>query len=234
MDTKELWRSQAEKLSNSFRVLTFDLRGHGESDKPEIEYSISLLAEDLFQLLNRLSIKGTAIIGHSMGGMIAQEFCLKHQDEMSTLILCSTASSGVETVTSGFDIPTLVDEIKTKGFDKMISESASSWFTASIPSSLVDFTLRENLKTSPYAAVSCLKAMLDWDARQKIQNIKILTLIVVGEEDAIIPPSLSRKLHEKIPKSELVTIKNCGHMVYLENPNELNKIIKNFSNSTLR
>ncbi len=227
MDTKKLWQSQAEKLASN-SVLTFDLRGHGESDKPETDYSIPLFADDLFHLLNHLSIKKIILLGHSMGGMIAQQFYLEHPDKVNALILCSTASSGRELVESGLDIPAFINEIKLKGFRQAIIESASSMLNPSASISLIDLMLKENLKTSPHAAVSSLKAMLDWDSQQEIHDIKVPTLLVVGEEDTITPPTLTRKLNERIPSSKLVTIKKCGHMLFLEKPSELNNTIQNF------
>lgn len=84
------WLYQVPELSKHYRVIVYDVRGHGKTDKPKQEYSIELFSEDLSELMNKLEIDKAHIIGHSLGGMIAQQFALNFPNRILSLVLTST------------------------------------------------------------------------------------------------------------------------------------------------
>jgi pimeloyl-ACP methyl ester carboxylesterase len=89
-----LWAKQIPELSKYFSVIAFDNRGVGRSDKPDIEYTISLLASDAYELLRALNVERAHILGISLGGFIAQQLALDHPEIVNKLILCSTSFGG--------------------------------------------------------------------------------------------------------------------------------------------
>ena len=84
------WLYQVPELSKHYRVIVYDVRGHGKTDKPKQQYSIELFSEDLSELMNKLEIDEAHIIGHSLGGMIAQQFALNFPNRILSLVLTST------------------------------------------------------------------------------------------------------------------------------------------------
>ena len=92
-DRKEHWRAQYDALSEHFKVIRFDNRGAGKSDRPDVVYSMEVLANDINGLLDYLDIKKTHIAGHSLGGMIVQNFVLKYPKRVNKIILINTIAS---------------------------------------------------------------------------------------------------------------------------------------------
>jgi len=95
-----IWKKQVEELSKTNKVITYDMRGFGESSLPEGEYNH---ADDLHKLLKELGIERSKIVGHSLGGQVAIEYALKYPDEVNSLVLISTALSGVRGDTSEWE-----------------------------------------------------------------------------------------------------------------------------------
>ena len=87
-----MWNPQLDSLESKFKVLRFDTRGHGDSDAPEGQYTLELLAADAVALLDALGIDAVHFVGLSMGGMIGQNLALDHGDRLKSLALCDTAA----------------------------------------------------------------------------------------------------------------------------------------------
>ena len=90
ISSSEFWRNQVKKLKDKRRIIILDLRGHGQSDKPREEYSIKKFSEDLDSFMDKLGFAKAILVGHSMGGMIALQFTLDHQEKVEKLILIDT------------------------------------------------------------------------------------------------------------------------------------------------
>lgn len=92
MDDSSVWKSQIEFFAKKHKVVVYDQRGHGKSDKPRKDYSIQTLSNDLFTLVQHLNFEKVTIVGHSMGGMTAQVFALDHPENVSKLVLVGTTA----------------------------------------------------------------------------------------------------------------------------------------------
>ncbi|MFQ5788691.1 MAG: alpha/beta fold hydrolase, partial [Thermodesulfobacteriota bacterium] len=223
MDTNA-WLLQVPTLSKRHKVIRYDCRGQGQSDKPEIEYSQEMHADDLINLMDKLDIQKAHLVGLSNGGMIAQHFAIKYPDRIGALALVDTCSY----------IDTLLDTIVRVWIKATEIGGSELRYDASIP-----FIFSENFIKKNQAKISAMKqhsieinppkavknlanACLKHNITDRLSEIKAPTLIIVGEEDIFVPQKYSKLLNEKIIGSKLVIMKGCGHVPTLENPEEFN------------
>ena len=193
---------QVEELSKYFKVIVFDHRDVGETDKPDVEYSIEMFADDLADLLSKLEIRKAHILGVSMGGFIAQEFAIKYPCMVDKLILCSTSFGGPNSI----PIPQETLNIMLKGGGKYtsIDEIKEAIGVALDKNSLQDDVLEKIMKEKmenpqpKYAYQRQLMAGASFNAENRLDKIKSETLILAGRGDRVVPAENTSLLKEKI------------------------------------
>ena len=225
------WYEQQTVLSNRFCTMALDARGYGKSDDPIEMLKFSDFADDLYALLNHLDVKLAHLVGLSMGGMIALDFCGRYPQRVATLTLADS-SQGLGTA----------DEATRQDFLKRRLDPLESGLTpADLAPKMIDILVgskasekvRQRLldslsvvRTGPY--IQALKATVTTDFRSILPNIDVPTLIIVGDEDKVLPTSESRLLADAIPGAELVTIEHAGHLSNIESPDRFNAILGEF------
>ncbi|MFQ5999697.1 MAG: alpha/beta fold hydrolase [Candidatus Bathyarchaeia archaeon] len=222
----KLWKEQVPVFSKNYTVIMVDHRGHGESDKPRTGYSIQVFADDLHRVLDKLGISKTFIVGHSMGGMIAQKFYLSYPDKVRALILADTTSHGTGGTISFEEAGVLV---QTLGFQSAVEQFfAETFFAEGTSEEIINWAKSEVLKTPQYVVEEGAKAMSQFDTTDRLSEIEVPTLIIHGDQDLAISVEKAKTLHEKIPNSKLKIIRGSGHFILLEKPDEFNKIVLEF------
>lgn len=229
MDTNA-WLLQVPTFSKRHKVIRYDCRGQGQSDKPEIEYSQEMHADDLINLMDKLDIHKAHLVGLSNGGMIAQHFAIKYPDRIGALALVDTCSY----------IDTLLDTIVRVWIKATEIGGSELRYDATIPFIFSENFIKKNQANisamkqhsieinPPKAVINLANACLKHNITDRLSEIKAPTLIIVGEEDILIPPKYSKLLNEKIFGSKLVIMKKCGHVTTLEKPEEFNNIVLEF------
>ena len=228
---RRMWEAQVESLSSEFRVITPDLRGHGESQIVTGPYTMELLADDLNGLLDALNLQQVALGGFSMGGYAVFSFYRKYAERVESLMLLDTrpqpdsddAKKGRE------DMAQLAErEGAAPIAERLISRLLSSG-TVSNRQDVVD-KVNRMITECPVAGIAGdLRGMaLRSDSSDLLPAINVPTLIVVGDQDAITPPAESQMMASIIPDATLVEISGAGHLSNLENPAEFNKAIADF------
>jgi 3-oxoadipate enol-lactonase len=226
------WRLQVKYFSaRGFRVIVYDARGQGGSDKPDRpqDYAIARHASDLFGLLDRLGIDRAHLLGLSHGGMIAQWAAIEAPERVSALVLADTCAH----------VGPLLKQIFTGWVRALESGGGALFFDVALPWILSERFIESNLplietlrgqsKNLPVPALTRLiRANRDLDLRDRVGGIKSGTLVVCGEHDLLTPPSCSRLLHEKIRGSELVLLPDSGHVPPLEVPDAFNRTVWDF------
>lgn len=224
------WYLQVPSFSERYKVLRYDCRGQGQSDKPDMDYSQEMHADDLNNLMYRLDIKNSHIIGISNGGMVAQHLAVKYPERVGSLVLVDTCSY-VDTLL-GMVINAWIKSTEAGGSELRCDVALPSLFAEDFIKKNLEkiMAMREfNIKNNPAKPIINLaKASLRHNINDRISEVKAPTLIIVGEEDILIPPKYSRILHEKIKGSKLVILKNCGHVPPIEKPEEFNEIVLAF------
>ncbi|MFQ5934222.1 MAG: alpha/beta fold hydrolase, partial [Dehalococcoidia bacterium] len=191
-------------------------------------YTPTLLAQDLHHLLAKLNIDKVYLLGHSMGGVIAQRFALDYPDPVEALILVATSSEVGPKATAGWeDRIRLVEE---KGMEGMVTFGQRVYTPefAAAHSDVVEERTKRLLANDPKAYVKATRAISKYNYTGELARIKCPTLILQGEEDVLTPPGGSVIMHRNIPGSELKMYKGCGHMVPSEKEGEFVSDILNF------
>jgi len=209
------WEWAIPVFSPEFRMVLFDTRGAGQSDKPDIPYTMEMMADDVAGLLDAIGTDGAHIIGVSMGGMIAQHFALRYSNRVRSLILGCTSCGGPHTTMNSAEVVRLWDmyRLQKLTLEEMIMESLRLAFTQEF--------LDENLARiqqgttgmmeRPPNMMRYIEAMTDHDTYESLPEIKAPTLVIAGDADRLIPAENSRLLSSRIPGAELVIFKNTGH-----------------------
>lgn len=226
----EGWYNQVPEFSKKYTVLTYDCRGQGSSDKPDSNYSQKTHADDLYKLLNNTGFDNTSIIGLSNGGMIALHLALKYPKLLDTLVLvdtCSHIDRQLELI-----IDSWIKASRIGGNQLRFDVSLPLIFSDNFLQNNMDLikTIRESsIKiNSPKALINLALASKVHDIRTELSSINVPTLIVVGDEDILIPIKYSIYLHDNIQNSDMVIIENCGHVPPIEQPQRFNEIAINF------
>ncbi len=229
MDTNG-WGYQAPFFSQFYKVIRYDCRGQGLSDKPKEPYTQSMHADDLINLLDVLDVSKIHLIGLSNGGMIAQHFAINYPDRLHSLVLVDTCCYVDKLLQLMIDTWIKATEIGGNEFryDMSLPVIFSETFIRNNEENLSHMKENNLIANSPEAIINLVKATADHDLSDKIDVIKCPTLIIAGSEDILIPPKHSRLLHNKIERSEYYIIENCGHVPSIEKPEEFNEIVLNF------
>jgi 3-oxoadipate enol-lactonase len=229
---RRMWRDQAEALSSTFRVVTIDLRGHGESDAPLWRYTLDQAAEDIRALLDHLSIRGAVFVGLSMGGYICFAFHRRYADRMKGLILADTKAQA--DTPDGRDSRFQMAQVAYRQGPGAIADMM-------IPRLLAPATVqrRPELVRSVRAMIEGnevsgiagdLMAMAERpDSTPLLAGIRCPTQIIVGELDQPTPPADAQLLADRIPGASLAVIPEAAHLSNLEQPDRFNRIVDSFA-----
>lgn len=228
---RSMWDDQLEQLHTRFRVITVDLRGHGDSQRSPSRYSLDDLATDITDLLDALNIQQAIFAGLSMGGYILFAFYRLYPDRMKGLILADTrAQADSEEERAGR--LQMVRTAETQGAeaiaDIMLPRLLSADSIATRPD-LVENVRAMIVNNSPETIASDLHAMTNrLDSTPSLSQIKCPTLVIVGELDRGTPPSAARFMVERIAGARLAVLSNAAHLSNMEQPDAFNAAVLNF------
>ena len=216
---------QTESLAVSYRVIAYDIRGHGESEVGDGQYTLEFFVDDLIGLLDHLNIASAVIAGLSMGGYIALRAIERSPERFRGLILCDTQSAA-DSNEAKLKRAASMKAIKTNGPRAFAQGFVPNVFAAESFNSKQEAvkTIQSIIeRTAPTALCGALLALASrTDTTNSLTNITVPTLILVGEHDVLTPPSASQAMNEKIPGSELYVIPQAAHMSNMENPDDFN------------
>jgi pimeloyl-ACP methyl ester carboxylesterase len=231
-----LWFRQIPVLSKRYQVIAFDNRGVGRSGKPDIPYSMTMMAGDLAGLLDIIGIDAAHIFGISMGGMIAQHFALNYPQRVISLILGCTACGGVHMVQSEpesmaalFDFERLKQMTPEEVTRQAMPFCYSQEFIARNPDIIEERVAKQlEYPTPDHGATRQAGAIMGHDTYELLPRITSPTLVIAGDNDRLIPAENSRILASRIPEAELVILKGAGHEFFIEDAEEANKTVLDF------
>jgi 3-oxoadipate enol-lactonase len=231
---KSMWNLQVELLKDNYRPITYDIRGHGNSNAGNEVFSIDLFVNDLISFMDALKIDKAILCGLSMGGYIALNAIEKYNERFDALILSDTQCIA-DTPEAKEKRIKAIESIRKTGVEKYAEESIKNLFAPESFTTRVKEIedVREMIvKTSEQSLCSTLLALsVRKETCHMLSEIKVPVLIMVGNEDKITPPAAARFMHEKIKGSLLKIIDHAGHLTNLENPDEFNVQLKKFVES---
>lgn len=224
-----MWDEQMEALTRNYKVLRYDTRGHGQSSAPEGEYTLEQLADDVKGLLDALGIRRTHWVGLSMGGMIGQAFALKYPGIFQSMVLADTTSRRPPDAAKMWGERIAI--AREKGMEALVESTLGRWFTEPYRNSRKDVMQRiaGYIRTTPVAGfIGCCHAISRVDYLERLKEIKIPVLVMVGEHDHGTPPEAARAIHENLPGSELRIIPAAAHLSNVEQAKLFNDALTDF------
>lgn len=228
---RSMWREQTEALSASYRVITPDLRGHGETTATDEPATMDEMARDVAALMDALDIRRAAVGGLSMGGYVTLAFYRRFPLRVRALVLADTRPQAD------------TDEARRNREQqarKALKEGMNAIAEVMLPKALAPTTLREHPErvarvremiksTKPAGAAAALRGMAARvDQSDFLPSILAPTLILVGSEDELTPPRDAEFMRREIRGSRLVVIEGAAHLSNIENPVEFNRALKEF------
>ena len=228
---KSMWEGQLDFLKSYYRLISCDIRGFGKSTNDDSALSISLFADDLIQLMDKLNMEKVVLCGLSMGGFIALNAMKRYPDRFEALVLCDTQCIADTTE---------VKEKRYKTIDQIEEDGATTFNEGFIKS-----VFHEDSLSNKKELVEQLRSVVFFNPKHIIQQglvalsersetcstlhkINIPTLILCGREDEVTPLVQSELLNTSIEDSVLHVIDNAGHVSNLEQPEEFNKHLLDF------
>ncbi|MBN8555401.1 MAG: alpha/beta fold hydrolase [Deltaproteobacteria bacterium] len=229
----EMWLKQLDLLKTERRAVAYDVRCHGRTKLSPIGSSIDLFADDLADLMDHLKFKKAILCGLSMGGYIALRFFEKYATRVAGLVLCDTKSTADtnDGKIKRFDSIKKIRKSRVSEFADSFSKNAVAKKTSPKILQFVKKMIESNSADSICASLLALAARTD--TTLALKAIHVPTLVIVGEEDKLTPPSDSQKMISQIPDGILKIIPGVGHLSNLENPDEFNSILKSFLSELL-
>ena len=232
-DVKESWEAQVPAFAERYRVIAYDNRGLGGTSAPPGPYTTAQMADDLHGLVEALDLDRFHLVGTSMGGMIGQEYAIAHCDRLRSATFCNTYSHPGPFCLRMFSCwRDLVPHLGV-GFTQreVILWAFTTDFFEQREAELLE--IEEYMASNPMPAegyLAQLAAIETHDTRGRLGAVTCPALTLVGQEDILVYPKLSRRLHEELPSSTWVEVKG-GHACLWEYPDSFNAAILTFLGS---
>lgn len=229
------WLPQTDRLASDYRCISFDNRGMGRSQPAPAKLSVAGMADDAFALLDHLEIGSAHLIGHSLGGVIAQHMALTHPERCRSLSLLCTVSRGADaTRLSGrmlwLGMASMVGPRRSrrKAFLQIITAPGS------VPPGTEDQLSERmaplfghDLADRPPVAMKQLAALRAYDCTERLEDLAGMpTMVVSAEHDLIAPPAFGRTLAAGIPGARFVMIEDAAHGVTIQRADIINGLLR--------
>jgi pimeloyl-ACP methyl ester carboxylesterase len=240
------WRWQVPELSRQYQIVSLDVRGHGRSSPLKTAYSVEGFAEDLDILLEGIGIDETVLVGWSMGGMIAMQYCLHYPAKVKALILIATRGHRNPKLKRRIVLQylqarlrLLMDFTAPRKYDRAaerfpgpsavwLEREVEKMLSPTAPKEVHDWVMSQIREKPSQNYFEVAKSFWNWGLGDELKRIGVPALIMVGEKDNRTPPRFSRLLHHMIPEARLVIVEDAGHCLPLEHPERVNGEIIRF------
>ena len=221
-----LWDDLAASLSDRFRLLRYDQRGHGGSDAPPPPYAMDEVVADAVELMNGAGIERAHFIGISMGGIAGWALAQSHPHRLASLTVCDAAMANGP----ARDWLDRIAVLENEGVAALVEPTLGRWFTKE---SLARNTgavqrVRQMIATTkPNGFAGCMHALMAFDYSAGVERLRLPVLLVSGEHDGARPQTMAADA-ARIPGARLVVIPDAGHLPCIENPAAFNKAVGKF------
>jgi 3-oxoadipate enol-lactonase len=225
-----MWDEQAAGLKDSFRILRYDQRGHGQSEAPAGRYAFDTLLADALGLLDALSIPKAHFAGLSMGGATALGLAQRHPDRFDRIIVCDSPCQSTPQSSQQWEERILV--AKDKGMAALVESTVARWFPPEIVARNPSYLdkVRGMIRDTPANGfIGCAAALAAHDYASAVASVTRPVLFIAGEKDGVTPAAM-RKLNERLPGSHFVELPGAGHISNMDRPAEFTRAIRDFLN----
>lgn len=217
--SSELWQPQLPVWASAFRVVRIDLPGHGASESPPGALSLKDYADLVKDSLDELGIARAALVGLSLGGMIAQAFALTHPQRLNALVLAHTSARTEPAVREMWN--RRLEQFEQYGLEAQAAATLERWFTRAFAQAspmTLEWLARQIRGTSPAGYAAAVGAIQALDYEHRLGEIAVPTLVVAGEDDSAVPPSVAAAIAERVPDARMLVLKDAAHLGNVQQP----------------
>jgi pimeloyl-ACP methyl ester carboxylesterase len=226
-----MWRGQIEPLASRFRVFNVDGRGHGRSSLLSERFDLYDMVEDVIAVLDDAEVDKAVWAGLSIGGMVAMRAAITVPDRVSGLILLDT-HAGTETTFKKLKYGAMAIGVRTLGVGPFLSEITKLMFGVTTREHQPDLVAEWKQRFSEVDVPSMLLGLGSLVRRdsvvEKLNSVEVPSLVIVGDEDASLPPRLSKEIADALPNASLEIIPEAGHLSALEQPEAVSNAMLEF------
>lgn len=220
-------------LAARHRVVRFDNRGTGASDKPRDAWTMDDMARDAVAVLDAVGAERAHVVGVSMGGMISQQVALDHPERVRRLVLMSTHFGGPEVIRPDPEIASIYRPTRDKSMEDVMRDAmrriTGPGFAETHPEDIETLVRQALAQPTPKTTfASQLQAILSSDRSARVAEIRAPTLVVHGDRDPLIPVNNGRALAARIPTARLAILPGHGHLLAWEAPDALSGMVLDF------
>lgn len=215
-------------LAERYRVLTYDNRGIGDSDKPEGPYTAAEMAADAFQVLDEAGVERAYVVGASLGGMIAQEVAVAAPERVDRLVLCCTTPGGADAVPMPKVTVDLFGEAASLAPDVALRRFVENALSHSADPKLVDELYARRIANPPDPAGWQSQAAAGTTFGGVDGQVDAPTLVLHGTEDNVVDTRNAQALADRIPGARVELIPGTGHLFFWEQPDAVVRIVTEF------
>jgi 3-oxoadipate enol-lactonase len=225
-----IWDGQLPALERDFKVLRYDLRGHGGSETTAGDYTIDILVRDLRTLLDEKRIEKTSLVGLGLGGAIAQAFAIEHPARVERLMPCCCRARMVPDFAAMWH--KLRETVQKNGLETIVEPTVQRWFSEDFKAAhpeVLEKVRRMIRGTTQQGYLGVTAAFLGLDVEDRLGRITAPTLYVSGANDHLGgPPELMKGLAAKVKGARHLSVPNAAHIANIQNPEGFNQVLREF------
>lgn len=217
-----LFDAQVAALAERYRIIRYDLPGHGGSPTPDGPYTMAGMAADVIALLDRLGVARAHHAGVSIGGAIAQQLALEHPDRVLSLTAIASAARFADPQSW----PRRAATVRENGTEAMVASRPGTWFVQAFADTAEAGRLVSMLRsTSAEGYAGCCEAIATFDVRHRLAALRVAVLAIAGAEDPATPPELVRAIADGAPRGSFEVVADSAHLLNVEQPELVNTLL---------
>jgi pimeloyl-ACP methyl ester carboxylesterase len=221
------WRQQLENLPDGYTKIAWDAPGYGGSADPEPSWRMADYAAALGEFLDDLGVDRVHLVGSSMGGVIAAEFCRYQQDRLYSLTLADTHRGGAakDPEVQRRELDRRLTAFRELSREDFASQRAPRLLSPEAPPELLEeaVSIMEEVRSPGYETAAV--ALAESDVRDVLPTIAVPTLVLCGDFDRVTPPEEAQRIATAVQGARLEIIPSAGHLSNQENPSEFNRLV---------
>ena len=223
--TVRMWDPQIAAFKDRYRILAYDMRGHGQSAAPAAPYTLEMLADDVLALMKELRIQRAHYVGLSIGGMIGQRLALKDPGPFERMVLADTGHTQTPETLKQWEERIRIAQ--AQGMKPLVAGTMERWFTPAFRETPQAKKIAELIANTPVVGyVGCGQAIMKLNTTARLKDIKLPVLAITGEADAA--AAGTRYIGEHIPGAKFVNIPQAAHIANLEQAEKFTQALRDF------
>jgi 3-oxoadipate enol-lactonase len=221
-----MWDELAAALGARYRVLRYDMRGHGGTEPVAGDYTLDTLVSDVIGLMGALKIDKTHYCGLSIGGMIGEGLALDHAQRIKSASICDAPHTATPPFSKAWH--DRIAQVRQGGIGSIVDSTVTRWSSAGLAERRPDVIARMQKMirgTSPDGYCGCAAAIARLNYGPRLGQIRLPVQFITGAEDHGAPPENARQMHQMVPGSRFVEIEQAGHISNIEQPEKFNAAV---------